>query len=81
MILRDCLGGMCSLTAVLYSLNVSGESYVCASNDGFKKIDYLHNINPNWCGNVRASSSMSIKLKKKVKNTKSTTKCVWLVSV
>ncbi|KAG9269014.1 serine/threonine-protein kinase DCLK2-like [Astyanax mexicanus] len=27
---------------------VEGESYVCASNESYKKVDYTKNVNPNW---------------------------------
>uniref|UniRef100_A0AAY5E939 Serine/threonine-protein kinase DCLK2 n=1 Tax=Electrophorus electricus TaxID=8005 RepID=A0AAY5E939_ELEEL len=27
---------------------VEGESYVCASNEPFRKVDYTKNVNPNW---------------------------------
>uniref|UniRef100_A0AAR2K3V6 Serine/threonine-protein kinase DCLK2 n=1 Tax=Pygocentrus nattereri TaxID=42514 RepID=A0AAR2K3V6_PYGNA len=27
---------------------VEGESYVCASNEPYKKVDYTKNVNPNW---------------------------------
>ncbi|XP_051946973.1 serine/threonine-protein kinase DCLK2-like isoform X2 [Xyrauchen texanus] len=27
---------------------VEGESYVCASNEPYRKVDYTKNINPNW---------------------------------
>lgn len=37
----------------------TGESYVCASSDSFKKLNYLRNSNPNWCINVRTGSSAS----------------------
>ncbi|XP_034461646.1 neuronal migration protein doublecortin-like isoform X1 [Hippoglossus hippoglossus] len=34
-----------------------GESYVCASENLFKKVDYTKNVNPNWSVNVKASAS------------------------
>ncbi|XP_077361753.1 neuronal migration protein doublecortin-like [Festucalex cinctus] len=34
-----------------------GESYVCASENIFKKVDYTKNVNPNWSVNVKASAS------------------------
>ncbi|XP_061156139.1 neuronal migration protein doublecortin-like [Syngnathus typhle] len=34
-----------------------GESYVCASENAFKKVDYTKNVNPNWSVNVKASAS------------------------
>uniref|UniRef100_A0A803V421 non-specific serine/threonine protein kinase n=1 Tax=Ficedula albicollis TaxID=59894 RepID=A0A803V421_FICAL len=39
---------------------VEGESYVCASNEPFRKVDYTKNVNPNWCVNVRTGSSRSL---------------------
>ncbi|NWW50409.1 DCLK2 kinase, partial [Pedionomus torquatus] len=38
---------------------VEGESYVCASNEPFRKVDYTKNVNPNWCVNLRAGSTRS----------------------
>ncbi|KAJ8403602.1 hypothetical protein AAFF_G00349280 [Aldrovandia affinis] len=32
-----------------------GESYVCASNEPYRKVDYTKNVNPNWGVNVRAA--------------------------
>ncbi|XP_077396373.1 serine/threonine-protein kinase DCLK1-like [Festucalex cinctus] len=32
---------------------VEGESYVCASFEPFKKVDYTQNVNPNWCAGAR----------------------------
>ncbi|XP_058483728.1 neuronal migration protein doublecortin-like [Solea solea] len=31
-----------------------GESYVCASENLYKKVDYTKNVNPNWSVNVKA---------------------------
>uniref|UniRef100_A0A8B9H4Q8 Doublecortin domain-containing protein n=1 Tax=Astyanax mexicanus TaxID=7994 RepID=A0A8B9H4Q8_ASTMX len=31
-----------------------GESYVCASENYYKKVDYTKNVNPNWSVNVKA---------------------------
>ncbi|NXH16228.1 DCLK2 kinase, partial [Bucco capensis] len=39
---------------------VEGESYVCASNEPFRKVDYTKNVNPNWCVNIRTGSSRSL---------------------
>ncbi|XP_053478073.1 serine/threonine-protein kinase DCLK2 isoform X3 [Ictalurus furcatus] len=39
---------------------VEGESYVCASNEPFRKVDYTKNVNPNWSVNVRAGTSRSL---------------------
>ncbi|XP_055003985.1 serine/threonine-protein kinase DCLK1-like isoform X1 [Boleophthalmus pectinirostris] len=36
---------------------VEGESYVCASIEPYKKLDYTKNVNPNWAvGSVRTAS-------------------------
>lgn len=37
-----------------------GESYVCASNESYRKVDYNRNINPNWSVNVRTGSARSL---------------------
>ncbi|XP_061092953.1 neuronal migration protein doublecortin-like [Conger conger] len=34
-----------------------GESYVCASENSYKKVDYTKNVNPNWSVNVKASAN------------------------
>ncbi|KAG7515310.1 hypothetical protein JOB18_005040 [Solea senegalensis] len=34
-----------------------GESYVCASENLYKKVDYTKNVNPNWSVNVKASAN------------------------
>ncbi|GAA6090046.1 serine/threonine-protein kinase DCLK2 isoform X3 [Tachysurus ichikawai] len=39
---------------------VEGESYVCASNEPFRKVDYTKNVNPNWSVNIRAGMSHSL---------------------
>ncbi|XP_041947011.1 neuronal migration protein doublecortin-like isoform X2 [Alosa sapidissima] len=36
-----------------------GESYVCSSENYYKRLDYTKNVNPNWSVNVKASSSSS----------------------
>lgn len=38
---------------------VPGDSYVCSSNEAYKKLDYTKNVNPNWSVNVKASPSTS----------------------
>ncbi|XP_036407073.1 serine/threonine-protein kinase DCLK2-like isoform X1 [Megalops cyprinoides] len=38
---------------------VEGESYVCASNEAYRKVDYTKNVNPNWSVNVRAATARS----------------------
>jgi len=47
---------------------VEGGSYVCASLDAFKRVDYGGRTNPDWCVNVRAASSASIGLNKQQVN-------------
>ncbi|XP_043099179.1 serine/threonine-protein kinase DCLK2 isoform X5 [Puntigrus tetrazona] len=37
-----------------------GESYVCASNEPFRKVDYTKNVNPNWSVNVKTGTSRSL---------------------
>lgn len=37
--------------------NSPGESYVCATENYYKKVDYTKNVNPNWSVNVKASAS------------------------
>ncbi|XP_026885061.1 serine/threonine-protein kinase DCLK2 isoform X1 [Electrophorus electricus] len=39
---------------------LDGESYVCASNEPFRKVDYMKNVNPNWSVNVKAGTSRSL---------------------
>ncbi|XP_034969858.1 serine/threonine-protein kinase DCLK2 isoform X5 [Zootoca vivipara] len=39
---------------------VDGESYVCASNEPFRKVDYTKNVNPNWSVNIKSVSSRSL---------------------
>ncbi|XP_062910404.1 serine/threonine-protein kinase DCLK1a isoform X2 [Mobula hypostoma] len=36
---------------------VAGESYVCASIEPFRKMDYTKNVNPNWSVNVKATGA------------------------
>uniref|UniRef100_A0A3B3SXH1 non-specific serine/threonine protein kinase n=1 Tax=Paramormyrops kingsleyae TaxID=1676925 RepID=A0A3B3SXH1_9TELE len=36
---------------------VEGESYVCASNEAYRKVDYAQNTNPNWSVNVKAGGA------------------------
>ncbi|XP_030047519.1 serine/threonine-protein kinase DCLK2 isoform X1 [Microcaecilia unicolor] len=53
---------------------VEGESYVCASNEPYRKVDYMKNVNPNWSVNVKAGSTRSVfslsPLKTEVKESK-----------
>lgn len=38
----------------------SGESYVCASNEPFRKVDYTKNVNPNWSVNIKGGATRSL---------------------
>ncbi|XP_032446761.1 serine/threonine-protein kinase DCLK1b isoform X4 [Xiphophorus hellerii] len=37
---------------------VEGESYICASIEPFKKLDYTKNVNPNWAVGARTAASV-----------------------
>ncbi|XP_042270313.1 serine/threonine-protein kinase DCLK1-like isoform X2 [Thunnus albacares] len=37
---------------------VEGESYVCASIEPYKKLDYTKNVNPNWSGGAKTAVSL-----------------------
>ncbi|XP_058496419.1 serine/threonine-protein kinase DCLK2 isoform X3 [Solea solea] len=39
---------------------VEGESYVCASNEPFRRVDYSKNINPNWSVGSKTGTSRSL---------------------
>ncbi|XP_021172281.2 serine/threonine-protein kinase DCLK2 isoform X1 [Fundulus heteroclitus] len=39
---------------------VEGESYVCASNEPFRRVDYTKNVNPNWSVGSRTGTSRSL---------------------
>uniref|UniRef100_A0A672PRF1 Serine/threonine-protein kinase DCLK2 n=1 Tax=Sinocyclocheilus grahami TaxID=75366 RepID=A0A672PRF1_SINGR len=39
---------------------LEGESYVCASNEPYRKVDYTKNLNPNWSVNVKTGTSRSL---------------------
>lgn len=41
-------------------LHSPGESYVCASNEPFRRVDYTKNTNPNWSVVSRTSTSRSL---------------------
>ncbi|XP_018086988.1 serine/threonine-protein kinase DCLK2 isoform X2 [Xenopus laevis] len=45
-----------------------GESYVCASNEPFRKVDYNRNVSPNWSVNVRTGSGRSLSALMTLKN-------------
>lgn len=36
---------------------MKGESYVCSSDNFFKKVEYTKNVNPNWSVNVKTSAN------------------------
>ncbi|XP_078258471.1 serine/threonine-protein kinase DCLK1-like [Rhinoraja longicauda] len=36
---------------------VTGESYVCACVEPYRKVDYTKNVNPNWSVNVKSSGA------------------------
>uniref|UniRef100_A0A8D2ZSP8 Serine/threonine-protein kinase DCLK2 n=1 Tax=Scophthalmus maximus TaxID=52904 RepID=A0A8D2ZSP8_SCOMX len=39
---------------------VEGESYVCASNEPFRRVDYSKNVNPNWSVGSKTGTSRSL---------------------
>ncbi|XP_061574493.1 serine/threonine-protein kinase DCLK2 isoform X2 [Cololabis saira] len=39
---------------------VEGESYVCASNEPFRRVDYSKNMNPNWLVGSKTGTSRSL---------------------
>ncbi|XP_019717443.1 serine/threonine-protein kinase DCLK2 isoform X2 [Hippocampus comes] len=39
---------------------VEGESYVCASNEPFRRVDYAKNVNPNWAVGSKTGTSRSL---------------------
>ncbi|XP_038837274.1 serine/threonine-protein kinase DCLK2-like [Salvelinus namaycush] len=39
---------------------VQGESYVCASNEPYRRVDYTKNVNPNWSVGIKAGQSRSL---------------------
>uniref|UniRef100_A0A4W6ETG4 Serine/threonine-protein kinase DCLK2 n=1 Tax=Lates calcarifer TaxID=8187 RepID=A0A4W6ETG4_LATCA len=39
---------------------VEGESYVCASNESFRRVDYSKNVNPNWSVGSKTGTSRSL---------------------
>ncbi|XP_046901884.1 serine/threonine-protein kinase DCLK2 isoform X1 [Hypomesus transpacificus] len=39
---------------------VEGESYVCASNEPYRHVDYTKNVNPNWSVGIKAGASRSL---------------------
>ncbi|XP_074536230.1 serine/threonine-protein kinase DCLK1b isoform X2 [Halichoeres trimaculatus] len=49
------IDGMTKITSM--DQLVEGESYVCASIEPFKKVDYIKNVNPNWSVGARTAAS------------------------
>ncbi|XP_069878289.1 serine/threonine-protein kinase DCLK2 isoform X1 [Dipodomys merriami] len=52
---------------------LEGESYVCASNEPFRKVDYTKNINPNWSVNIKSGPPRALaaaSVKSEVKESK-----------
>ncbi|XP_063561670.1 serine/threonine-protein kinase DCLK2 isoform X11 [Gorilla gorilla gorilla] len=47
---------------------LEGESYVCASNEPFRKVDYTKNINPNWSVNIKGGTSRALAAASSVKS-------------
>lgn len=45
-----------------------GESYVCASNEPFRKVDYTKNINPNWSVNIKGGTPRALAAPSSVKS-------------
>ncbi|XP_051992921.1 serine/threonine-protein kinase DCLK2-like isoform X2 [Xyrauchen texanus] len=39
---------------------LEGESYVCSSNEPYRKVDYTKNVNPNWSVNVKTGTFRSL---------------------
>uniref|UniRef100_A0A8C7HKZ7 Serine/threonine-protein kinase DCLK2 n=1 Tax=Oncorhynchus kisutch TaxID=8019 RepID=A0A8C7HKZ7_ONCKI len=39
---------------------VEGESYVCASNEPYRRVDYTKNVNPNWSVGIKTGQSRSL---------------------
>ncbi|XP_041640534.1 serine/threonine-protein kinase DCLK2 isoform X2 [Cheilinus undulatus] len=39
---------------------VEGESYVCASNEPFRRVDYTKNVHPNWAVGSKTGTSRSL---------------------
>lgn len=45
-----------------------GESYVCASNEPFRKVDYTKNVNPNWSVNIKGGTTRVLAAPSSVKS-------------
>ncbi|KAI4884489.1 hypothetical protein NFI96_030926 [Prochilodus magdalenae] len=57
-----------SLDDLLEGEKQRSESYVCASNEPFRKVDYTKNVNPNWSVNVKTGTSRSLSSLPTLKN-------------
>lgn len=49
-------GNICRIRLMFLSF-LQGESYVCSSDNFFKKVEYTKNVNPNWSVNVKTSAN------------------------
>lgn len=58
--------GILMLTKLIFCL--LGESYVCASNEPFRKVDYTKNINPNWSVNIKGGTTRALAAPSSVKS-------------
>ncbi|XP_054418657.1 serine/threonine-protein kinase DCLK2 isoform X5 [Pteronotus mesoamericanus] len=47
---------------------LEGESYVCASNEPFRKVDYTKNVNPNWSVNIKGGTTRTLAAPSSVKS-------------
>ncbi|XP_072831851.1 serine/threonine-protein kinase DCLK2 isoform X2 [Vicugna pacos] len=47
---------------------LEGESYVCASNEPFRKVDYTKNVNPNWSVNIKGGTPRALAAPSSVKS-------------
>lgn len=45
---------------IFYLFLPTGESYVCASNEPFRRVDYSKNVNPNWSVGSKTGTSRSL---------------------
>lgn len=48
--------GIITLINLIFFFFILGESYVCASNEPFRKVDYTKNVNPNWSVNIKGGT-------------------------
>lgn len=58
----------CLIPHISCFLFIAGESYVCASNESYRKVDYNRNLNPNWSLNMRTGSARSLSQLTTLKN-------------